>query len=118
MCCFVIFAILTAAFSIAYLHDQFSEDQALTMVFGNYDPIQKTSVWKKMEFPSKEDVDEYFWKSRAGIVSSVFYQAYKENGKKKFFLLTKTIPLDIPYICHACLPLLGATGLQQKEYLS
>ena len=33
---------------------------------------------------------------------------YYENGKNKIFLLTKTIPTNIPFDCHACLPFIGA----------
>lgn len=84
-----------------------SEQQAFVILFGNYDSVYKHAIWKNMKLPTK-GVDD-FWKQKTGIASSVLFQSYTENGKNKFFFLTKTIPADIPFECHACLPLLSAT---------
>lgn len=84
-----------------------SEERAFAMFFGNYDSANKSSIWKNMRFPDKEEADDY-WKEKTGIVKSVFFQPYNEDGKKKIFLLTKTIPKDFSFDCHACLPLIGA----------
>lgn len=85
----------------------FIEDQALTMIFGNYERAHRISVWENMKFPTQDD-KEYFFGKKAGIVSSVLFQAYEESGKEKVFLLTKTVPVGVPFECHACLPLLSA----------
>ncbi len=83
----------------------FTEKKAIMMMFGNYNDTNKTAIWKNMSIPEKSN-DSYFSK-KIGIVSTAFFQSYKENGKTKFFLLTKTIPIDIPFECHACRPLLS-----------
>lgn len=85
-----------------------SEEQALVMVFGNYDHNTKSANWDNIPFPDKKDANG-FWEEKKGIVRAIFFQPYYENGKNKIFLLTKTIPTNIPFDCHACLPLIGAT---------
>ncbi len=95
----------------------FSEKKAFTILFGNYNDTHKTALWKNIEFPKKEKLDT-FWENKTGIVSSILFQSYVENGKEKFFFLTKTIPKDIPFECHACLPLLSATvfSLEKNDW--
>jgi hypothetical protein len=83
-----------------------SEQQAFVILFGNYDSMYKRAIWKNMKLPVKQP--DNFWEQKTGIVSSVLFQSYTESGKKKFFFLTKTIPSDIPFQCHACFPLLSA----------
>lgn len=90
----------------------FTEKKAIRMVFGNYNETNKTAVWENMSIP-KESNNSYFSK-QVGIVSAAFFKSYKENGKTKFFLLTKTIPIDIPFECHACRPLLSGTVFSRK----
>ena len=102
-------ALAVGIYFVCHLNSELSEKQAFMMLFGNYDTSQQTAIWKPMKFPAQEKVNEYFWKSRTGMVKKVFYQSYQENGYKKAFLLTKTIPSDVPYECHACTPLLSAT---------
>lgn len=92
-----------------------SEKDAFMAVFGNYDSVHRNAIWKNMQFPKKDEVDEFFWKNRTGIVSNVFFQSYIEHGVKKFIFLTKTSPLGKPYECHACLPLLNATIFYKKK---
>lgn len=82
-----------------------TEKQALLTIFGNYNEANQTSIWKNMSIPPDEE-NSYF-STGVGIVSVAFFQPYKEGGKKKFFLLTKTIPIDVPFECHACSPLLS-----------
>src|SRR3990167_2338018 len=84
-----------------------TEKRALIILFGNYDEMQKHAIWKHMAF-SKKEASGYFAK-KTGIVSAVFLKSYQESGKRKFFLLTKTTPIDVPFECHACLPLWSAT---------
>jgi len=91
-----------------------SEEQALIMIYGNYNSTSKSSYWANIPFPDKEDSIGYF-KERNGIVRAIFYQPYYENGKDKIFLLTKTIPTNIPFDCHACLPLIGAAVFVTKR---
>ncbi|MCC2666412.1 MAG: hypothetical protein K0S63_328 [Gammaproteobacteria bacterium] len=90
-----------------------TEKQAVMMVFNNYNDINKTAIWKNIPIP-KENNNSFFSK-KVGIVSAAFFQPYKENGKKKFFLLTKTIPIDIPFECHACRPLLSGTVFSKEK---
>lgn len=82
-----------------------TEKEALLTFFGNYDETNQTSLWKSMSFPLGEG-NGYFSKG-VGVVSVSFFQSYREDGKMKFFLLTKTIPIDVPFECHACRPLLS-----------
>jgi hypothetical protein len=91
-----------------------SEEQALKMIYGNYDPINKSSMWINISFPNKKDASGYF-EERKGLVKAIFFQLYRENGKHKIFLLTKTIPTNIPFDCHACLPLIGAAVFVKKR---
>ncbi len=91
----------------------FSEDQCLMMIYGNYDYHTKSASWINIQFPDKSDGDGYF-EERKGIVKTIFFQPYYENGKDKIFLLTKTIPRNIPFDCHACLPLIGAAVFVRK----
>lgn len=79
------------------------------MVYGNYDAVHKSALWKNMNLPNSEDFKNDFWKNRTGSVSAVFFNSFEEAGKKKVFFITKTIPTSQPYECHACLPLLNAT---------
>lgn len=104
-----VIAALSSLTSSFYFNSTFSEKDAFMMVFGNYDPIHKNATWKNMRFPKNETVDEYFWKSRVGIASEIFFRSYIEHGVKKVLFITKTSPFATPYDCHACLPLLNAT---------
>lgn len=104
---FVLIFLFGITFNMALGHT-LSEEEAFMMIYGNYDRIHKNSIWENMKFPNKEDADGFFEK-KTGIVSSFLFQSFKESGEKKFFLLTKTIPVGIPFDCHACLPLLSAT---------
>lgn len=67
-----------------------------------------------LPFPDKEDASGYF-EERKGLVKAIFFNPYREDGKNKIFLLTKTIPTNIPFDCHACLPLIGAAIFVQKR---
>jgi len=49
------------------------EEQALMMIYGNYDPISKSSSWLNIPFPNKEDVSSYF-EERKGLVSAIFFK--------------------------------------------
>jgi hypothetical protein len=91
-----------------------SEERAFLMLFGNYDALHKNSIWRDIKFPDKRG-ESGFWAKKTGIVSSILFQPYHEDGKKKIFLLTKTIPINIPFNCHACLPLLGATVFSMEK---
>lgn len=92
-----------------------SEKQALVMIYGNYDQKNKSANWINIPFPNKEDVTGGYFEERRGIVRTIFFQPFYENGKNKIFLLTKTIPTNIPFDCHACLPLIGATVFVKKN---
>lgn len=58
-----------------------------------------------MNFP---EWDNGYFATKTGMASAVLLQSYREGGKKKFFLITKTIPIEMPFECHACNPLLSA----------
>lgn len=109
----VILFCLAAAFFVRY-NPSLSEKQALMMIYGNYEPVRKSSSWINIPFPNKEDASGYF-EERKGIVRSIFFKPYREDGKNKVFLLTKTIPTNIPFDCHACLPLIGAAVFVEKR---
>jgi hypothetical protein len=104
--------ILTVIFYII-CRPSLSEEQALVMIYGNYDPASKSSTWVNIPFPDKEDASGYFEK-RKGLVRAIFFKAYHEDGKSKIFLLTKTIPTNISFDCHACLPLIGGAIFVQR----
>lgn len=91
-----------------------SEEQGLTMIYGNYDRVNKYANWINIPFPDKKDAEGYF-EEKKGFVKVISLQPYHENGKNKVFLLTKTIPTNIPFDCHACLPLIGATVFVAKN---
>lgn len=91
----------------------FSEKKAFLMLFGNYDAINHSAIWKDIPFPKGEKLN--LWRSRAGIVKKVFFQRYRESGKEKIFFLVKTVPKDTPYECHVCLPLISAV-IFVKQY--
>lgn len=84
-----------------------SEQDAFAMIYGNYDTMNQKSIWKYMNL-SRQEIDSY-WAKKTGLVTKILFQAYKENRHNKIFLLTKTVPIDFPFECHACLPLLSAT---------
>jgi len=89
------------------LISSFSKEQAFFMLFGNYDSDHQIAVWENIVFPSKKD-QTFFWGKKIGIVSSLLFARFEDHGDEKFFLLTKTIPVGIPFRCHACLPLISA----------
>jgi hypothetical protein len=95
----------------------FSEQQAFILLFGNYNTENKQAIWKNIPF-SPEDYDEYFWTNKQGIVKSVLFEPYIEQGSKKIFLLTYTKTTDISYDCHACPPLLSAFIFVKKHLWS
>jgi hypothetical protein len=104
---------LILSFKFLWVSD-LTEKQAFMLIFGNYNNTNKTAIWKNIPI-AKENNNAYFSK-KIGVVSTVFFQPYHENGKKKFFLLTNTKPIDIPFECHACRPLLsGAVFSQEKS---
>lgn len=103
----LIFLFLWSLSSFAYSHP-FSEKEAFLMLFGNYNHVYKTATWSHINFPDTEATDS-FWKHKSGLTSSVLFQPYKENKKNKIIFVTKTIPSDMPFDCHACLPLLSIT---------
>lgn len=112
--CFLIVIIaVISLFSITF-RPALSEEQAFLMVFGNYDRASKSAIWKNIPFADKEEVDG-FWEEKIGIVKSIFFQPYHEGSKDKVFLLTKTIPRNIRFDCHACLPLIGVTVFVRKQ---
>jgi len=113
---FIAIAISCSLFLVFSFNPSFSEKDAFMVVFGNYDSIHKSAAWKNMNFPKSAEVENDFWKSKTGTVSKVFFEPYKENGKKKFFFLTKTSPINTNYDCHACLPLLSATIFSKKKW--
>jgi len=90
-----------------------SEEQALRMIYGNYNPATKHASWVNIPFLNKT-VDGYF-EERKGFVKAISLITFQENGKNKVFLLTKTIPTNIPFDCHACLPLIGATIFSESN---
>jgi hypothetical protein len=103
----IITIIISAVIFIYFLSgSDFTEKQAMMALFGNYNDNQKDSIWENMDIPEK-DTDSFFSK-RTGIASTIFFKSYKESGQKKFFLITKTIPTDIYFQCHACYPLISA----------
>jgi hypothetical protein len=90
-----------------------SEEQALRMIYGNYNPAMKHASWVNIPFPNKK-ADGYF-EERRGFVKAISLVSFQENRKNKVFFLTKTIPTDIPFDCHACLPLIGATVFTENN---
>jgi len=100
--------------SILMYKPALSEEQALTMVYGNYDNTNKYAHWTNIPFPDNEAISGYF-KERKGFVKTISLQPYYENGKNKVFLLTKTIPTNMSFDCHACLPLIGAAVFVEKN---
>ena len=92
-----------------------SEQQALTLLFGDYDTIKKQAIWKNIPFDSQNDVGG-LWEKRTGVVSTVLLHPYQENHKQKIFLLTKTLSTDVPYDCHACAPLLSAFVFSRNHF--
>ncbi len=90
-----------------------SEAQAMKMIYGNYNSAMKHASWENISFPNKE-IDGYF-KERKGFVKTISLITFQENGKNKVFLLTKTIPTNIPFDCHACLPLIGAAVFTENN---
>jgi hypothetical protein len=102
----VIILIPTLLFINFLFEPRFTEKQAMTALFGNYNSNHKNSIWENMNLPEK-DVNGFF-SNKTGIASTIFFESYKANGKKKIFLITKTIPSDIYFECHACLPLLSS----------
>jgi len=94
--------------SFTSFDSKFTEKQALIMLFGNYDPFNRKSIWRNMRFPTNNNIDSLFSENKNGIVKIIFFKPYKEDRKEKIFLLEKTIPSDSPFECHACLPMLGA----------
>jgi len=85
---------------------ELTEKQAMIALFGNYNDNNKNSLWENMNIPEKDT--NSFFSNKTGIVSTIFFQYYKESGQKKYFLITQTIPTDIYFQCHACYPLISA----------
>lgn len=73
----VIFSCL-AVLSLFIYKLPLTEEQALKMIYGNYDPISKSSSWVNIPFPDKEDAIGYFEK-RKGLVRAIFFKSYREN---------------------------------------
>jgi len=90
-----------------------SEEQALTMIYGNYNPETKYATWTNIPFPKK--MISSFFEEKKGYVKAISLLDFRENIKNKIFLLTKTIPTNIPFDCHACLPLIGATVFAENN---
>lgn len=90
-----------------------SEEQALTMIYGNYNSTTKSANWINILFPNK--MRSSYFKEKKGYVKAISLLNFCEHGKNKIFLLTKTIPTNIPFDCHACLPLIGATVFAENN---
>lgn len=86
--------------------ESLSDKQALTIVWGNYDPIHRDSLWKNVNPPANEEFNNIDYK--VGVVSVELLQQYTDAGKEKYFLLTKTVPAGQEYSCHVCAPLMSA----------
>lgn len=107
---------IVAAPALCLASTQFSEEQAFVMLYGNYDSTHQISIWENVVFPSKRD-KYFFWDKKTAIVSSVLFVPFKDNGIEKYFLLTKSIPVGIPFDCHACAPLIGAAIFKKSNHL-
>ena len=106
----VFFPILLCVFYFfIFLNTVLSEQDAFTMVYGNYDRAHKSALWKDMNIPHIEKFGKDIWRNKIGVVSLVFFKPFIEDRKHKIFFITKTIPTGQPYECHACLPILNAT---------
>ncbi len=92
----------------------FTLEEASYRLFHHYDDEHQVAVWERIAFPSAS-VRDGFWGRNTGLVSFVFFAPFMEEGKHKYFLLTKAVPVGEPFNCHACLPLLGAVIFVKKD---
>lgn len=89
--------------------------EASYMLFHHYNEEHQISVWQQIPFPSKKE-KEIFGGDGVGVVSAVSFSPFVENGKNKYYLLTKTVPVGEPFECHACLPLLSAVIFSEQNH--
>ncbi|HEU5281478.1 MAG TPA: hypothetical protein VFU82_05840 [Gammaproteobacteria bacterium] len=89
--------------------------EASYILFHHFNEEHQVSVWQHIPFPSKKEQKD-FWGAETGLVSAVFFSPFVEDGKNKYFLLTKTVPVGEPFECHACLPLLSAVIFSEKNH--
>jgi Flp pilus assembly protein TadD len=83
----------------------FSVERAMELIYGNYNRADKTSLWADIG-PQEKLKDSNFADSK-GLVAAEFSESYKENGLEKVVLVTKVVPAEEEYVCHACEPIMG-----------
>jgi hypothetical protein len=80
----------------------------MKMIYGNYDPRTKTSVWQKPTKAALEMVSQ-----NAGPLYSqmIGYFPFLEDGSKKVMFVTASAPRN--FDCHACAPVLSVAVFSQ-----
>jgi serine/threonine protein kinase len=85
----------------------FSIPQAMELIFGNYNRDRKASRFQTLAVP-KEERFAQFSQTASGVATVALMQSFREQGRDKYLVVTKTMPDGEAHSCHACAPLIGA----------
>ena len=87
----------------------------MATLFGNYDPLTKTSFRK---VPANSKFEANFPEGVEMTMKAFFFRAASDAGTEKQFLVTYGVPKgkseERAYDCHACAPLIGAALFSRK----
>ncbi|MGO9533311.1 MAG: zinc ribbon domain-containing protein [Syntrophobacteraceae bacterium] len=87
--------------------------RALFAVYGNFNPVDKTALWKNIA--PKEKLESTNLSGTDGIVTAVFSEHYTEGSKEKYIVVTKTLPAEEDFTCHACAPIIGVMSFVRNN---
>ena len=85
--------------------EDINTEKALLAVYGNFNPVDKTALWKNIG--PKEKLKSTGFSGTDGLVTAAFDEHYTEGGKEKYIVVTKTVPAEQDFTCHACGPIVG-----------
>lgn len=80
----------------------------MRMMYGNYDPRTKTSVWQK---PTKAALEMVSQSAGPLYSQMVGHFPFQQEGSKKVMFVTASAPRN--YDCHACAPVISVAVFSQ-----
>lgn len=82
---------------------EFREEEAMRLLYGNYDTEQSQSKWQ----PDRKKIDDlgFYNGDEPFYATAILNDTFSENGKERRVLITQSAPKN--HDCHACAPLIG-----------
>jgi tetratricopeptide (TPR) repeat protein len=93
---------------------ELSIDNAMKLIFSNYNTDGNYSLWKNIKVPNGLDFNDFFPHGVTGKVKKILFLPFEENKTKKYILVTQTVPTGQDFTAHVCAPLISGFVFKQK----